>query len=190
MAAAVASSRRMKRARFFGKAAVANILLTGMPGVGKTTLIRELAKKLDRPARGFFTEEIRGGGRRLGFKLATLDGREGVLAHEKIAGPKRVSRYGVSTADLEAIGIPAITPASPNEIIVIDEIGKMECASEAFKDAAWAVLDSPNLVLGTIARKGVGFIARVKERPDVKLFEVTRQNHDRLVVRILHELGA
>lgn len=166
-----------------------NILLTGMPGVGKTTLIRRLVEALDRPARGFYTEEIREKGKRVGFKIATLDGREGILAHEKITGPNRVSRYGVSTTDLEAIGIPAITPASAEEIIVLDEIGKMECASKAFKDAAWAALDSPNLVLGTIARKGVGFIARVKRRPDVKLFDVTTRNRDHLAGQILHELG-
>ena len=166
-----------------------NILLTGMPGVGKTTLIRKLVETLDRPARGFYTEEIREKGKRLGFKIATLEGREGVLAHETMRGRSRVGRYGVSTADLEAIGIPAITPASAEEIIVVDEIGKMECASEAFKDAAWRALESPNLVLGTIARKGVGFIARVKRRPDAKLFDVTKQNRDHLAGQILHELG-
>ena len=167
-----------------------NILLTGMPGVGKTTLIRTLVEKLDRPARGFTTEEIREGGRRRGFKIATLDGREGVLAHDTFTGPPRVSRYGVKTADLEAIGIPAITPEEPGEIIVLDEIGKMECASEPFKDAAWRALDAPNLVLGTIARKGVGFIARVKQRPDVKLFDVTPRNREQLVEEILRLITA
>jgi nucleoside-triphosphatase len=162
-----------------------NILLTGMPGVGKTTVIRKLAEQLGRPARGFVTDEIREGGRRRGFKLVTLDGREGILAHDTIRSAERVSRYGVSTADLEAIGIPAITPKTPDEIIVLDEIGKMECASEAFKAAAWAALDAPNLVLGTIARRGVGFIARVKERADVTLVEMTTRNRDQLVGQLL-----
>jgi len=162
-----------------------NILLTGMPGVGKTTLVRALVEKLDRPARGFTTEEIRERGRRRGFKIATLDGREGVLAHDTIAGPPRVSRYGVNVADIETIGIPAITPEDPDQIIVLDEIGKMECASEAFKEAAWRALDAPNLLLGTVARRGVGFIARVKQRPDVRLFEVTRGNREQLVGEIL-----
>ncbi len=167
---------------------MANILLTGMPGVGKTTLIRTLTDALGRPARGFYTEEIRKAGHRVGFKIATLDGAEGVLAHVDIAGPARVSRYGVNTADIEAVGIPAITPASPEDIIVIDEIGKMECVSQAFKDTAWAALESPNLVLATIAMRGVGFIARVKARADSKLFEVTRRNRDHLLAQIVHEL--
>lgn len=162
-----------------------NVLLTGAPGVGKTTLIRKLVEKLGRPARGFVTDEIREDGRRRGFKLVTLDGREGVLAHETVKGPNRVSRYGVSTADLEKIGIPAITPKDVGEVIVLDEIGKMECVSEAFKAAAWRALDAPNLLLGTIARKGVGFIARVKRRPDVTLVEVTPRNRDHLVGQLL-----
>jgi nucleoside-triphosphatase len=165
-----------------------NILLTGMPGVGKTTLIRAVIGKLDRPARGFTTDEIRESGRRRGFKITTLNGREGVLAHDTFKGPVRVSRYGVSTADLETIGVPAITPKNPDEILVIDEIGKMECASEAFKTAAWRALEAPNLVLGTIARKGVGFVARVKRRPDVRLFDVTARNRDQLVAEILRLL--
>lgn len=167
---------------------VANILLTGTPGVGKTTLIRKLVDALGCPARGFYTEEIREAGRRVGFKIATLDGADGVLAHVNIAGPARVSRYGVNTADVEAIGVPAITPASPEDIIVIDEIGKMECVSQPFKDAAWAALESPNLVLATIAMRGVGFIARVKRRADSKLFEVTKRNRDHLLGQVLHEL--
>ncbi|MBN1919554.1 MAG: NTPase [Verrucomicrobia bacterium] len=166
-----------------------NILLTGTPGVGKTTLIRKLVEALDRPARGIITEEVRVADRRRGFRIVTLDGREGVLAHDTIKGPNRVSRYGVTTAALESLGIPAITPTSPDEIIVIDEIGKMECVSQAFKDATWRALEAPNLVLGTIARKGVGFIARVKARPDVTLFEVTPRNRDHLSAQILHELG-
>jgi nucleoside-triphosphatase len=169
--------------------AATNILLTGTPGVGKTTLLKKLVEALGRPARGFTTDEIRERSTRVGFKLVTLDGREGVLAHEKIGGPNRVGRYGVSTADLEAIGIPAITPTRPDEIIVMDEIGKMECASQAFKDAAWAALESPNLVLGTIAARGVGFIARVKRRSDVRLVEVTKRNRDRLVEQIPTEIG-
>lgn len=162
-----------------------NILLTGMPGVGKTTLIRTLVEKLDRPARGFTTEEIREGGRRRGFKIATLDGREGVLAHDTITGPARVGRYGVNVAGLEAIGIPAIAPEDTDEIIVLDEIGKMECTSEPFKEAAWRALDAPNHVLGTIARKGGGFIARVKDRPDVQLFDLTPRDREHLVEEIL-----
>ena len=167
-----------------------NVLLTGTPGVGKTTLIRKLVEALGRPARGFVTDEIREGGRRRGFKIVTLDGREGILAHDTIKGRNRVSRYGVSTADLEAIGIPAITPSGPDEVIVMDEIGKMECASQAFKDAAWAALEAPNVVLGTVAAKGVGFISRVKRRSDVRLVEVTKRNRDHLVEEILKELRA
>lgn len=55
-----------------------HILITGLPGVGKTTLIRKLVKHLaeHNPA-GFYTEEIRDAqGTREGFRLVTLCGRQ------------------------------------------------------------------------------------------------------------------
>ncbi|MFQ6001621.1 MAG: nucleoside-triphosphatase, partial [Anaerolineae bacterium] len=72
------------------------ILLAGRPGVGKTTVIKQVVEMLGGEAGGFYTEEIRQGGRRLGFKIITLEGEEGVLAHVDIKGAPRVSKYGVN----------------------------------------------------------------------------------------------
>ncbi len=167
-----------------------NLLLTGNPGVGKSTVIKKAVSRLKgREPKGFYTEEIREGGARKGFNIITLDGRKGILAHCRLKGPYRVGRYGVSITDLERLAVPAIQPSgNPESIIIIDEIGKMECYSRPFVEALYSALDSDNQVLGVIKKKGNGLITAIKQRDDVELVEVTLNNRDELpdqIVRIL-----
>jgi nucleoside-triphosphatase len=70
------------------------LLLTGVPGVGKTTVLRRLKGRLTgRRIRGFLTDEIRSQrGNRLGFQLETLDGRTARLAAVGLRSPHRVGR--------------------------------------------------------------------------------------------------
>ena len=103
-----------------------NILITGPPRCGKSTLIERLVRGLKGPMTGFFTREIREGDRRVGFSIPTIDGQEGVLAHTRIKGRVRVGRYGVNLADIEQVAVPAMMPTTADEWVVIDEIGKME----------------------------------------------------------------
>ena len=80
-----------------------NLLVTGPPGCGKTTLVRKIVQELGSlPMTGFYTEEIREGRDRVGFALVGLDGRRGVLSHVKVGGPYRVGRYGVDIAGFES----------------------------------------------------------------------------------------
>lgn len=163
------------------------ILLTGPPGCGKSTLIERLADKIRGPKRGFFTRELRERGRRVGFALAALDGTTGLLAHRDLKSRYRVGKYGVKVEDVERIAVPAITPRRPEEVVVIDEIGKMECFSPLFREAVLKVLESEHRVLGSIARKGDRFIEGLKTRPGVRVVEVTAANREELVDLI--ELG-
>jgi nucleoside-triphosphatase len=157
-----------------------NLFLTGRPGIGKTTVIQKAIERLSIPVVGFYTREIREGNQRAGFSIITLDGREGILAHRGARGRWAVGRYTVNMADIEGLAIPAMRPRSPEELIVIDEVGKMECLSKAFRQALIEVLDSPNTVLGTIALKGSGFIESIKARRDVSVLEVGPDNRDQL----------
>jgi len=158
-----------------------NILLTGPPRCGKSTVIESLVSRIDRPVRGFFTRELREGGKRVGFSIVTLDGKEGLLAHQNIKGPYRVGKYGVNLNDIDRVAVPSIIPRGSDEIIIIDEIGKMECLSRCFREALLEVLDSQNSVVGTIAIKGDRFIQEIKQRNDVFLLQVTEKNRDELV---------
>jgi nucleoside-triphosphatase len=156
-----------------------NIFLTGAPSSGKTTVIKKVIAALKMPLKGFYTEEERNEGRRVGFMMHTLDGRKGYLAHQDIPSEFHIRRYGVSIPNIENIAIPAIAPA-PGFLIILDEIGKMECFSPKFREAALRALDSPNPVLGTITLGGTDFIQEVKNRSDLEIFEVTLENRDAL----------
>jgi nucleoside-triphosphatase len=166
-----------------------NILITGLPGVGKTTLVKKLSEELKHlhPV-GFYTEEIREEGRRKGFDLISLDGKKGLLSHKEIKSPFRVGSYRVDIKSFENLidSIPFFDPSNP--LIIIDEIGKMECLSDRFKNLLKKIFDSGKLVIATIAFKGSGLIAELKERQDIKLFELNSHNRDALFLEILKEL--
>jgi nucleoside-triphosphatase THEP1 len=166
-----------------------NLLVAGPPRCGKSTLIERLIKQLEGPLTGFFTREIREKGKRVGFKIVTLDGLEGVLAHERIKSPVRIGKYGVDLQELEKIAVPAIQPTTLDQVVIIDEIGKMECFSQLFQKQLTAVLESRNIVLGSIALKGTSFIERIKARNDVRIFQVTDENRDELVMLLMEELA-
>jgi len=159
-----------------------NLLLTGPPGCGKTTVIRRVLEHLyDRRLAGFYTQEIRQGDQRVGFEIVGLSGRRGVLAHVDFAGQPRVGRYGVNLSEFEEIvRVELQRPSAEVDLFVIDEIGKMECFSRLFIDATERVLDSPSPVLATVAVKGSGFIREVKGRRDVEVVLVSAAGRDRL----------
>ncbi|MFQ6057418.1 MAG: NTPase [Anaerolineae bacterium] len=165
------------------------ILLTGPPRVGKTTIIQRVVERLPGRVGGFYTAEIRERGRRQGFKIVTLDGQEGILAHVDIKGPHRVSKYGVDVAGFEAVGVAALQRAIAGaDYIVIDEIGKMELFSATFKAAVREAIESQATVLGTIMLRSHPWADDIKRHPHVTLLHVTPANRDTLAEEILARL--
>jgi len=165
-------------------------LLTGRPGVGKTTCLRRVLERLGRQAGGFLTEEVRVGGARVGFALVTLDGRRATLAHVERRGAPRVGKYGVDVEALDRVGVPAIRRAvEAGWWVVVDEIGKMELASAAFQTTVEDALASASPVLGTVMAAPHPWADRIKASPGVTLIEVTAANRDRLPARLLDRVG-
>ena len=161
-------------------------LLTGMPGTGKTTVIRQAISQSQRNAGGFFTQEIRSVGIREGFRIVTLEGKEAVLAHIAIDSPFRVGKYGIDISVLDTIGVEAIYNAiAHNEIIVIDEIGKMELFSPRFITAVQAAINSPKKVLGTISLKPHPLADTIRQNRNIMVAELTRSNQESVLAQIM-----
>lgn len=166
-----------------------NVLITGNPGLGKTTLVKKLLTQLEHlSAAGFYTEEIREDGIRKGFELVDLRGGRSVLSHIRIKGPYRVGKYGVDVVSFDKFLDSADFLDSQTDLVVIDEIGKMECYSNKFVSLMRKLLDSDTLIVATIAQKGGGFIAEIKERADIQMFVLTLENRNRLAMDILSEI--
>jgi len=166
-----------------------NILITGQPGIGKTTFIKKLANELkDLHLSGFYTTEIKEAGIRRGFELISFGGSKGILSHVDIKSPYRVSKYGVDVERFENFLDSMELLDLTTSIVIIDEIGKMECFSNKFRSLVKDILDSDKLLVATIALKGSGLIADIKKRTDVKLFEVKLDNRDSLVLEILKNI--
>ena len=142
-------------------------------------------------AGGFYTEEIRSRGVREGFKLVTLDGQDAILAHINIHSPYRVSKYGVDVNSLDRVGVSALNQAAEGgDLVVVDEIGKMELFSADFREAVWRIINSGKRVLGTIMFQANPWADRIKRQPQVNLVEVTRVNRHRVLEEILAWLAA
>ena len=162
-----------------------NVLFTGTPGCGKSTLIDKFVARTKRSATGFFTREIRVHGRRVGFSINTLNGKKGVLAHQNIKSRYKVGKYGVNIQDIDSVAVPAMHTNNKNVIVVIDEIGKMECFSPLFRDTVMGILNSKNPVLGSIPLTGGPFIVGIKQRGDIQLIKVSKDNRDYLVEKFV-----
>ena len=167
---------------------IGKVLLTGRPGCGKTTLVKRVVNELAVPAGGFYTEEIREHGGRVGFKLATLDGKDAVLAHVDFKSRQRLGKYGLDLSALETVSIEALRRAvRARQLVVIDEIGPMEIRSAVFRDVVDYVLDSPEPsgILATITARSLPFTDAIKKRPDVTLVEVRLDNRDQVFAELL-----
>lgn len=166
------------------------ILLTGRPGIGKTTIIKKVLARLSGRAGGFYTEEIREGGRRLGFALVTLTGERAILAHVHSRSRYRVGKYGVDLEALEKVGVAALHEASRScRYVVVDEIGKMELHSTAFRQAALEAVDGGKPVLGTIMSGPHPWAEAVRAHPRVRVLAVREDNRDSLPAALLQELS-
>jgi nucleoside-triphosphatase len=162
-----------------------HLLLTGAPGSGKTTAIRRAAERLRGQALGgFYTEELRTGGERRGFRLVGFDGTEALIAHVELPKTARVGKYGVDVAAIDRAVAAALPTRQRAGLYLLDEIGKMECLSRRFVARVGELLAGPIPVVATVAQRGDGFIAGVKRRKDCELWTLSRAARDEMPERI------
>jgi nucleoside-triphosphatase len=166
-------------------------LLTGRPGAGKTSIIKQAIAESNIDVGGFYTEEIRDEGVRVGFKLVTFDGREAILSHIKFNKRYRVGKYGVDTDILNEVGVTAIQKAAMEcDLVVIDEIGHMELLSADFRDTVREIVYGGKRTLGTIMHNANPFADDIKRQPQVNLVTLTRDSYSHVLGDIKEWLAA
>lgn len=160
------------------------ILVTGKPGVGKTTLVRRVVASLSRPVRGFWTQEARRGGKRYGFQVRTFTGGQVWLARTDWPQGPRIGRYRVNVTGFERLVLPELRMegVSPDTLVVLDEIGPMELLSSAFREVVLALFEGPWDILATVVLRPHPFTDTLKARSDVELLYLTPENRDDLVL--------
>jgi nucleoside-triphosphatase len=169
----------------------ARVLIEARPGAGKTTAVGRLAELLREagvPLSGFLTRELRESGRRVGFEIETFSGERGLLAHVAIKGPPRVSRYGVDVEAFERLALGALDPPGKKGVVLIDELGKMELASERFGEAVRELFDGAAPIVATVHTARHPFTDELKRRPEVETVRLTAANRDRLPGKVAEQL--
>jgi nucleoside-triphosphatase len=144
--------------------------------------LAELLRERGIALRGFVTEELREGRQRVGFAVETFAGERATLAHVTFSGPPRVGRYGVDLEAFERLALPALAAVKEEELVVIDELGKMELASEAFRAAVSELFDRRLALVATVHVARHPFTDALKR--DAEVVRVTRGNRDELPTRI------
>jgi nucleoside-triphosphatase len=175
---------------------VPKIGITGLPNVGKTSTLIKIVKKLeseDFHVGGMITEPVSEDGKRVGVRVKDWRTGEGeVFSHLKFESKQKVETdegvYHVKTDVLEAIGVKALKEALQDpsvDILIIDEVGKMEMHSEAFCDTVKEALDSEKPVLMTLHKKSRNpLLQDIRRRDDVRILEVTPVNKNLLPYKI------
>jgi nucleoside-triphosphatase len=162
------------------------LLLTGSPGIGKTTVLLRTVEALkfkDYSVGGMVSREVRSCGMRVGFEILDLGtNRRGWLAHVNQKVGPQVGKYRVNLEDLDVVGAEAILKAVEEcDVVAIDEIGPMELFSEKFRLAVKKAVESNKLVIGVVHWKAKHrLIDEVKAREDAEIYAVTYENREKI----------
>lgn len=169
------------------------LLLTGSPGVGKTSVLLRMVDSLREEGHivgGMVSREARVDAVRVGFEILDLSsGRKGWLAHIAHGQGPKVGRYTVNIQDLEDIGVGAIMDAiDKSDVVVVDEIGPMELHSSKFRQAIRKALQSSKLVVCVVHRNDVGdFLTEIAPNSETKIHTVTLENRKNLHMQLAKE---
>jgi len=137
---------------------------------------------------GMVTEPIVEKQRRAGFQITDWMTKEHeVFAHEGLKSRVRSGRYGVNISALEGLGTRALAEARESaDVIVIDEVGKMEVESEVFTKSVIDTLDARKSIVMTLHKKSRNpLLQDIRRRDELRLLEVTPVNKNLLAFKIV-----
>ena len=171
---------------------IPKIGVTGMPSVGKTQTLIKIMEYLEENGytlEGMITKPILKHKKRIGFYVEDWQTKEKeVFAHLDFDSKEKVGMYGVDIGALERVGVPAVEKAITDEevnVIIIDEIGKMEMLSERFCEVVIEALDSDKPIIVTLHKKSrTPLLQDVRRRDDIRILEVTDVNKNLLPYKI------
>ncbi|NPA74902.1 MAG: NTPase [Euryarchaeota archaeon] len=165
--------------------------LSGLPGVGKTTTLIKTIQMLEEEGYkvgGMITEEVKEGNRRVGFYVRDwANDRKEIFAHVNFESKYKVGRYGIKVEVLDEVGVRALEEAMDTaDIIVIDEIGKMEVVSKKFVSVVREIVDMDKHMILTLHKKSRNpLLQEIRRRDDIRMLEVTPINRNLLPFRIV-----
>ena len=170
------------------------ILLTGRPGVGKTTIVNRVYEHYSKNGfkiEGLTTREVREGSARTGFMITDLSsGREGWLGKKGPGAGPRVGSYVVVSDDLEKIGVAALERSMNGaaDLVIVDEIGPMEMTSVSFRNNISRVLNGYRAVVATVK-----FGSRYPEVENIRQkslhWEITKENRESIYRRLIRQIN-
>ncbi len=154
------------------------LFITGTPGVGKTSLLKEVTLPYLKHIGGFFTHTIIENNKRAGFLLKTCAGEEGVLAKKGMESKHKLNKYGIDISIIDNLGVTSLESAiKTNNLIVIDEIGSMEIISPKFCETVVKCINSDKHILATIRYNAQPFTDDIKRMDNCEILVLTRDNY-------------
>lgn len=169
-----------------------NILIDGLPRVGKTTAVQRILSLAKVRCGGFFsqaqTKQFY-----TNFRLVSVQG-----PHRSMSSQTLLRRFdipgvvGFNLEDLENFGNPALLHALETcDVVVIDQLGTLEVSSDKFRRVVDLVLASDKVCLATLTSSNVPYIEAIRKRPDVAVYDINRSNRmllPELIAAHIHEL--
>lgn len=163
-----------------------NVFITGIPGVGKTTLLKKLAQDLSMLViKGFHKEKIVEEDSIRGYRVVSFDYQEQILGHVFIEGPNKIAGFGVNVEGFEKFILPQLENLNNVDLFIFDEIGKMECLSLSFCKRLQKILDCKIPVIATYSHHSTFKFKDLKKRKDTTFLQMTSKNRDDIWKQVL-----
>jgi len=167
---------------------VNKVFITGINGIGKTTLVKRLYRDLSMlVVKGYYKESIVENDIIKGYRLITFDLEEQIIAHVHFVGPDRWSGFGINVSGFEKLVMPQIEYQKA-DLYMFDEIGFLECYSETFCQKFKDLINGPVPVIATFSNIRPVAFRELKKNKNVKLLHMTKENRKTLWKNVLVEL--